>query len=96
MSPSSEMLASVSRGDVERVREIIKNAPFLIHTRDGAGRTPLSVAAWCGHMGMARLLLESGAEINARDKYGWTPLREAEISDRRPVIDLLRQYGARH
>ncbi len=96
MTTSNEMIARISEGDVDRVKEIIKRAPFLIHIRDGAGRTPLSVAAWCGHTGIAKLLLDSGAEVNARDQYGWTPLREAEVSDRRPVIDLLRQCGARH
>lgn len=50
MTTSSEMVARVSEGDVERVKAMIKKAPFLIHARDDAGRTPLSVAAWRGHI----------------------------------------------
>ena len=49
MTNLKEMITRVSIGDVERVKEIIKRAPFLIHIMDGAGRTPLFVAAWCGH-----------------------------------------------
>ncbi|MBM3265676.1 MAG: ankyrin repeat domain-containing protein [candidate division Zixibacteria bacterium] len=74
---------------------MLREAPFLIRARDGAGRTPLSVAAWCGHAQVAELLLDCGAEVDARDRYGWTPLREAEVSNRLFVADLLRHRGVK-
>lgn len=95
MSTADEMMVIVSEGDVEKVRAMLKEAPFLIRARDGAGRTPLSVAAWCGHAHIAELLIDCGAEVNVCDRYGWTPLREAEASERLSVADLLRRRGAR-
>lgn len=94
MMTTQDFIATVSAGDVTKVRRLLKKAPCLIHARDGAGRTPLSVAAWCGHAVVAELLLAYGADINARDRYGWTPLQEADCGDRQAVADLLRQHGA--
>lgn len=94
MRPTHDIMATVSEGDIKKVKIMLKQAPFLVHVKDGAGRTPLSVAAWCGHTAVAALLLEYGAEVNIRDRYGWTPLREADSSNRRAVADLLRQHGA--
>ena len=34
MTNLKEMITRVSIGDVERVKEIIKRAPFLIHIKD--------------------------------------------------------------
>ncbi len=74
---------------------MLREEPCLTRARDGAGRTPLFVAAWLGHARVVELLLDFGAEVNARDRYGWTPLREAEVSHRITLADLLRQRGAR-
>lgn len=95
MTTAQDILATVSTGDVTRVKELLAQAPFLINAKDGAGRTPLSVAAWCGHTAVAELLLAHGADVNVRDRYGWTPLREADCRDRTAVAALLRQHGAR-
>ena len=40
-------------------------------------RTPLHVAACEGHLDMCQLLLEYGADPNAKDIYGNTPISEA-------------------
>ena len=94
MTPTHDIMATVSEGDVSKVKDMLKRAPFLANAKDSAGRTPLSVAAWCGHTAVAQLLLDSGAEINVRDCYGWTPLREAETGARTAVVELLRRCGA--
>ena len=86
-------MATVSEGDIEEVKNMLKRAPFLVHAKDAAGRTPLSVAAWCGHEAVVRVLLDFGADVNIRDRYGWTPLREAETGERNAVVRLLRRRG---
>ena len=39
--------------------------------------TPLHIAARCGHHEIAVLLLENGADVNAKDGLGETPLMRA-------------------
>lgn len=46
----------------------------------GTGSTPLHAAALLGHDDIARYLLERGADINARNNEGHTPLDYALIS----------------
>jgi|SaaInl7_100m_RNA_FD_contig_21_221994_length_261_multi_2_in_0_out_0_1 hypothetical protein len=36
-----------------------------------------------GTLGIAKQFLESGADVNTKDRHGWTPLRESEVLDRR-------------
>jgi ankyrin repeat protein len=40
------------------------------------------------------LLLERGADVNARDKYGWTPLHFAADEDSTDTVRLLLGKGA--
>jgi hypothetical protein len=42
----------------------------LANKKDIFGRTPLSYAAWSGHEAVMRLLLDHGADVDARDKDG--------------------------
>src|SRR5947209_5387657 len=52
--------------------------PEISHSRpqnlDPASRTPLHIAASLGKADYAQVLLDNGADVNAKDKQGWTPL----------------------
>ena len=56
--------AAARLGKIERVRELLATDPQLVHARGGDGQLPLHFAAT---VGIASLLLEHGAEIDARD-----------------------------
>ncbi len=47
---------------------------------DGDGATPLHFAASKGHGRVVRWLLRRGARVGKADKYGKTPLDDAEES----------------
>ena len=73
-----------------------------IESRDYDGRTALHLACAECHIAVVRLLLENGADANAQDCFGGTPLEDAVRSSSvsRPneqdaVISLLLGYGAR-
>src|SRR5213595_3912500 len=74
------ILAASKRGDVGRVRELLAGDASLVGARDKDGSTPLHCAAWKGHGEVAAVLLEAGADVNARSQnehYGDTPLHAA-------------------
>jgi len=55
--------------------------------------TALHWAASRGKTQVARLLLEHGADVNVRDKFGMTPSR---LASRYPeIVELLSAYGPR-
>jgi ankyrin repeat protein len=87
MDDAGAFFSEVERGDVETVRAMVAAAPRLVRVRDAKGATALHVAAFHGHRAIVELLLEAGADINARDgTFGATPAGWA--------IEPLRERGA--
>ena len=41
------------------------------------------------------MLIKSGADVDARDKYGWTALMLAKERGRIEIVNLLKHYGAK-
>lgn len=52
------------------------------------------LAARTGDAGLLRRLISSGADINARDERGWTPLDHARKNNRKEVREILQASGA--
>ncbi len=62
--------------------------------RKNDGFTPLHAAAAYGRAPIVRLLLDQGADINARDKDGQTALMKAVGNSHANVVTVLLQRGA--
>ncbi len=62
-----------------------------VNARDGNGGSALHWAVGAGHIDSVRLLLERGADPEAVDAFGQTPLMLAEKRGRRQIAILLRQ-----
>lgn len=43
---------------------------------------------------MVKLLLDKGADVNARDQEGWTALNRAQRRGSKEIVELLKAYGA--
>ncbi len=56
--------------------------------------TPLNSAAGAGHTEAARILLQAGAEPDARQSQGWTPLHAAARTGNEELARLLLLAGA--
>jgi ankyrin repeat protein len=55
----------------------------------------LHYAAFNGHKEIAELLIAKGADLNAKNNYGNTPLDLAINLDRTGTTDLLRKHGGK-
>ena len=69
-----------SVGWVSKVRQRLADDPTLVNIMD-AGRAPLHLAAKGGHLGVVKLLIEAGANVNLRDAEGKTAL---DLAGERP------------
>ena len=63
-----------------------------IHPNTGA--TPLHVSAAKGYTRVMKVLLQTGANVNAYDKDGWTPLHAAAHWEQEDACRILIENGA--
>ena len=64
------------------------------HTRDKRGNTLLHIAVQRGYLRIVQLLLLEGCDVNAVNRWMFTPLHEAAAKGDKTVVDLLIQKGA--
>lgn len=85
---------SAADGRVDTVKEAVEKNPQLVKSRDASGYTALHHAAIGGHADVVQVLLDSGADINARGSGGETPLLLAAAKGNLEVVELLVKNGA--
>ncbi|MBU0514107.1 MAG: ankyrin repeat domain-containing protein [Proteobacteria bacterium] len=89
-------LAAAGRGDLARVKAMVARDPGLVNYKTKTGYTALHQTALSGHVAVARYLLDQGAALEARDKYGFTPLHQAAHRHAKiTVTRLLIERGAK-
>jgi hypothetical protein len=82
-------------GFTSSVKRLLSIRNINVNVKDDVhGSTPLHDAAVDGHVEIARLLLQNGAEVNARSKYGFTPLHWAAIFGHVDILHLLVENDA--
>lgn len=92
--------ALAAAGEVARLENLIRQRPEWVETRDRRGNTPLHAAAGALQTGSAELLLGAGADVNARNRDGQTPLHVGmrvgrDDHERRIAFSrLLLEHGA--
>ena len=59
------------------------------------GETPLHTHAREGRKEVVEILINAGANVNAKDEDGGTPLDWAIMGKRTATADLLRKHGAK-
>lgn len=81
-------------GDVEKMKTLLEQSPWLVNSKDAYGWTPLQIAALMGHKQVVKLLIEAGAPVNEADRYGFTALHLAALRKNKEIYKLLVKNGA--
>ena len=76
----------------ERIKRWVQDT-HDIDERDGEGQSPLHLAAFQNLEKTTKLLLKKGANCNALDSKGWTPLHCAASSFNFSICQLILTYG---
>ena len=108
LSLTVQFLITVRTRNLARIRELLELDPALVHAREegglgmtrqvyvplSGGFTALHRAAADGATALIGLLLQAGADPNARSNYGETPLHSAVAANHPEAAALLLSRGA--
>jgi hypothetical protein len=94
MDPAAQLRRAAEMGDVPALQALLDKKP-AIEARDDAGRTALMLATLHGRNQAVEALLSAGADPNAADAHGTTPLQAALAGDQAAIAAALRRAGAR-
>ena len=86
------LIYAVMSGSLTTVNLLLENGSRV--NDGGGGSTALHVACGMGHLDVAIRLIESGANVNAQDKVGNTPLMMAIYMDKPSLVKLLVDHSA--
>lgn len=85
---------SVQNGDLEKVKQACSQSGFDINADVGMGRALIHCAADYGQKDVLDYLLSQGANVNALDKHGISPLLNAIFEGHTECVKLLLEKGA--
>lgn len=71
---SLDIFTACRRNEISMIQALLNNNPGLVRSIGLHGYTPLHVAAEKGYPACVNLLIEYGAEVDAKDENGLTPL----------------------
>ena len=87
------LVNAAKQHDIAAMRALLKQR-IDVNTPDVDGMTALHWAAHWNELEIAKLLLASGANAKATNRYGVTPLHEATLVANVPMMEALLKAGA--
>ncbi|KAL8934248.1 MAG: hypothetical protein Q9216_006001 [Gyalolechia sp. 2 TL-2023] len=86
------VVRAAQAGSVREVEMLLDQDPDVVEAvHQQSGRTALAVASHCGNEVVVRLLLQYGANVNARDASFLSPLHLAAMRGHHRIIEILLQ-----
>jgi uncharacterized protein len=91
-----DVLEAAALGRDARLAELLDADPAAIHARSEEGFRPLEIAAFFGHPGAVRLLLDRGAaaEGDGENAFGIRPVHAAAAVSSLEALTALLEAGA--
>lgn len=86
-----DVVQAAEAGDLERVQELVLEDPQMVNYQEENKHTPLEKAVKGNHLGVARFLLQHGADPYCKDYCGETPIivNAKCWAGNLPMLDLL-------
>ncbi len=93
--PEAALIDAAMKGDTQRVKDLLDRKGVKVNMKDAQGTTPLALAAWFGHTDTAKLLIERGADVNAKKTSpdGSSVLAHATMKGHKYIVALLLDKG---
>ena len=93
----AELMKAITKGDVGRA-SLLLTAGTSPDTHHYDNRYAIHIAVAKGHADVVSLLIKSGASLDAKDNFGYTPLdeasRHAALLHDNTIVDILLSHGA--
>jgi ankyrin repeat protein len=93
--PFARAYRAIEAHDVDALRVQLDRFPGLVAAKGTNGNDLLGMAGATCDERLVALLLERGADPNAANAHGWTPLHQAGYSGLPPLARMLLDAGAR-
>ena len=90
---TSQLLRAASIGDMRTLQRMVDDGSSL-SDGDYDRRTPMHLAAAEGQLQVVRFLLEHSVDPNIADRWGGTPLGDAEFGNHAKVVELMKSHNA--
>jgi len=83
---------AAARGDIDSLHRVLSTHPVLVNELDTNRWSVLHVAAQAGQQESVRLLLDAGADLQARNNVGKTPydLAFESLGENHPITEMLQ------
>jgi hypothetical protein len=89
-----EACEAVDENDLNRLKKLLSENKRLVHETGEDGETLLHNASLHGSPKVVQLLVQHGANLNAKDKYGGTPIHDAISGGNVEIVRTLASLGA--
>ena len=92
-SDQADLIISCAEGDLGTVVDQLMSGTIMPDVQFIHGITPLMISSSCGHTDIVEALIQSGANVNKTDEFGYTALDYAEQGKQDTTHVLLLQHG---
>jgi 26S proteasome non-ATPase regulatory subunit 10 len=89
-----ELHMAASKGNISKVKLILKNEPHRVNEKNVYGYTPLSYAVSHGQVQMLNLLISQGANVTMKSIWDETALHSAARMGNMELCKILIENGA--
>jgi len=94
LPPATDIWAAAATGDIASIEQHVSAGTEVDALHPATGSTALNGAALLGRTEAAALLIDSGADVNARNREGNTALHTAAFFGHIETVELLLEKGA--